>query len=546
MNRVKANLSHNPYLLGTEVKFNGREPKINSLVERYRAEKLQGWITKLPDIFYNEMNGWDFDLDFSGTKIDFEFLQGAFDAAGVSRDSVCLFHKNELECVERKSARIADLLTWFENNPNRKFVFADFKLTNASLFDTDYSFVIVQGPPCDPAFDEVTVENVPDIRELEQAVLENTPILFYINEQNHREFRDNLTDILKRGDVGTEQLFFYIAPDLKRSQVERVICDLGVENPQIVDSPSDDVIKRYLEVYSMTAYVQQVIGVLRSIQSEIGAVLQAENEQSIKINGAIHQKIDSLDEVIQKLKSANEKITQRDNFVPPAGLSAAKADFVLKAGKWRKNKIKMTSDDEACKVAVEFAKETERFFKEFIRQVEEVFHAAIKGISSNFFSVYCSADFGDMYESNQESHIDLSGYALPNLVSGFLVLKREKNVEQSKTPLGLLKNMLGNAPSDEKELVREVTYLYQEWRENAVTLASPVLDEVIQSVNDTLKEFYERVAQDYLGHLKALIKQQTQIKDEVTAQLSDDERKLQADNDWFTVFQEKLREIERS
>jgi len=105
--------------------------------------------------------------------------------------------------------------------------------------------------------------------------------------------------------------------------------------------------------------------------------------------------------------------------------------------------------------------------------------------------------------------------------------------------------MWGNAPSDDKEPVRVVTYLYQEWRENAATLASPVLDEVIQSVNETLKDFYERVAQDCLGRLKALIERQTQIKDEVSAQLSDDERKLQADNDWFTVFQEKLREIER-
>jgi hypothetical protein len=105
--------------------------------------------------------------------------------------------------------------------------------------------------------------------------------------------------------------------------------------------------------------------------------------------------------------------------------------------------------------------------------------------------------------------------------------------------------MLGNKPSDEKELVRVVTYLYQEWRENAAALVMPVLDEVIQRIDETLKGFYERVAQDYLGHLETLIEQQSQIKDEVSAQLSDDERKLQADNDWFTVFQEKLREIER-
>ncbi|MDR3353480.1 MAG: hypothetical protein LBO21_00415 [Synergistaceae bacterium] len=146
---VKAELSHNPYLLETSVKFNEREPKINSLVERYRAEKLQAWIAELPNIFYNEMNGYDFDLDFSGTKIDFDCLQASFDSAGVSRESVRLFHKNELESVWRKNAEISTLLDWLENNPNRKFNFADFKKTNAPLFEDEYSYIVVQGPKID-------------------------------------------------------------------------------------------------------------------------------------------------------------------------------------------------------------------------------------------------------------------------------------------------------------------------------------------------------------------------------------------------------------
>jgi hypothetical protein len=547
MNTVKAELSHNPYLLETKVKFNGHEPKINSMVEKYRAAKLQSWTEKLPDIFYNEMNGWDFDLDFSGTAIDFECLQSAFDAAGANRDSVCLFHKNELEPVERKSAEIADLLTWFEKNPNRKFAFADFRQTHAPLFDADYSFVVVQGPPCDPAFDGVPIVNVPDVKELEQAELENTPILFYISEKNRREFMRNLTDILQRGDVGTEQLFFCINPDLNHSQVEREIRDLGVECPQIVGSPSDDVIKRYLAVYPMTAYVQQVSGVLRGLRSEIGAALQAENERSIKTNGAVHQEIDSLDEVIQKLKSANEKIAQRDNFEPPTGLQTAKADFMQKILNWRKKKIKMTSDEEARKAAAEFTGDIQRFFKEFISQVDLVSQSAIDDVGSNFFSTYDSAGFGDNYRAAQEYRLDLSGYAPPDLVSALLALKSEGYEEQAETPFGLLKNvknMWGGAP-DEKELVKVVTYLCQDWREIAEMLTSSVLDEVIQRVQETLRDFYERVAEDYLGHLKALIERQTQIKDEVSAQLSDDERQLQADNDWFAVFQEKLREIER-
>ena len=120
------------------------------------------------------------------------------------------------------------------------------------------------------------------------------------------------------------------------------------------------------------------------------------------------------------------------------------------------------------------------------------------------------------------------------------------NVIPNDSPFGFFKDVFGNSPPDPKEPVRVVTYQYQEWLDNAAALNSPILEEITQAAYETLKDYYEQVAYDYLGHLKTLIEQQTQIKDEVSAQLSDDERKLQADNDWFSVFQEKLHEIERS
>ena len=61
---VRAELIYNPYLLETEVRFNGNPPRINSLVEKYKGEKLQTWISEIPSIFYDEMNGYDFELEF--------------------------------------------------------------------------------------------------------------------------------------------------------------------------------------------------------------------------------------------------------------------------------------------------------------------------------------------------------------------------------------------------------------------------------------------------------------------------------------------------
>ena len=122
---VNAELAHNPYLLETTAKFNGSAPKINSQIEKYAKQPLSDWINKVPDIFSDEMNGYDFDLYFSGTKADFEALRATFAAAGVI-DDVRLIHKETLEPVDTKLQEINNLLEWLKNNPNRWFDYSAF------------------------------------------------------------------------------------------------------------------------------------------------------------------------------------------------------------------------------------------------------------------------------------------------------------------------------------------------------------------------------------------------------------------------------------
>lgn len=43
---VKTELSYNPYLLETIVKFNRKKPRLNSLVGKYQDGKLQDWIKR--------------------------------------------------------------------------------------------------------------------------------------------------------------------------------------------------------------------------------------------------------------------------------------------------------------------------------------------------------------------------------------------------------------------------------------------------------------------------------------------------------------------
>ena len=79
---VKAELNYNPYLLETSIKFNGQEPRINSLVEKFQDDPLQSWVRRIPEIFYDEMNGYDFELEFSGTERDYQEVVHAFREKG--------------------------------------------------------------------------------------------------------------------------------------------------------------------------------------------------------------------------------------------------------------------------------------------------------------------------------------------------------------------------------------------------------------------------------------------------------------------------------
>jgi len=381
---VKTELSYNPYLLETSVRFNGNEPKINSMVEKYISGKLENWILKLPDIFYNEMNGWDFDVDFSGTKTDFEFLQEAFDKADKDKGSVSLFHKNELESVERKKQRIADLISWFEENRNRKFDYCSFMETNALLFDDKCSLIIVQGTFASSAIDDVLIENVNEVDELEHASLENTPVLFFVNEKNRRLFRENLKTILKRGDIISGQLFFHIDSELGHSQMQRIIKELGVDDPHVVSDSIDHALAKYFEVYPMTAYIQRIIGALRIVQSNIGNVLKTENLHNVSINSGIRQKIESLDAIIGKLKNAAERITQRDNFETPDAFQARVNEFYSRIAEWNKKKIKIISDEEAGAKTVEFQKDLGALFAEVIRQITQEIHTTSARICQTF------------------------------------------------------------------------------------------------------------------------------------------------------------------
>lgn len=70
INKIKVLLKYNPYLVETYVYINEIEVAENSELYKYKNERLQLWVDKLPELLVNETNSNNFDLSFYGTILD--------------------------------------------------------------------------------------------------------------------------------------------------------------------------------------------------------------------------------------------------------------------------------------------------------------------------------------------------------------------------------------------------------------------------------------------------------------------------------------------
>ena len=538
---INAELIHNPYLLQTTVRFNGIEPRINSQIEKYEGENLHLWAQKIPAIFRDEMNGYDFDLLFTGTVNDCNEIRKAFADAGVSPEEVRIFHKNELESVERKSEEIDALISWLRKHPNRKFDAHTFLATHAELFEHVYPCVMIGEAAPSDGETIVSPESVQSYEELEKTVLRHTPILFIIDDQSKANFRDNLLHILPREDVQQNQLFFLIAPYLNADQIRRVICDLGVETPQIISSVDDQSILRYVHNYPMTEYVRYVIALLEKTTADIDETLKAENKNSAAANVAVYEELDKLDRTIDSLKAADESFTEGDNLRRPRAFNAAVETFRTEIGKWRNRRTKVTGDDEIDVAAKEYDAQLCHCFENFKQELRTVFADRIGEIQKDLHRKYTTQNLEIGYKPAGDVPVPVE-VPFDSLRTAFLELKQESFENSDKTffaRLGLDK------PAEPREPVRVVTCYYEHWRDKAAELLLPVAEKMVNDSTELLQQYYVQLSELYHQHLLQLIEKQTEKRNETANQLSKEEKQLQEDNNWLQRFRDQLTHIER-
>ena len=538
---VNAELQHNPYLLETEVKFNGQEPKINSQIEKYENKLLADWVRDVPRMFYDEMNGYDFDLFFSGTEYDFQKLQQTFISLGVTTDQVRLIMRNELEDAEIKSNEIRDLIEWLKENRNRQFNFDDFYDTNRGLLEETFSCIVIRGTdevPEDLAF---TIENVKSVDVIAGTNLTYVPVVFVIEAETLQFFRNDLLALLERKDVEQNQLFFCISPAMDKEYVVRFISDLGIEEPQLISRIDDGNVATYIKNYPMVAYVGEVIRVFENEVNTLDDHLKAKNEQSAIENAEVYEQISALEEVIEKIKASDMRFVDLDNYSGGNRFNDLKIELEEMIRKWKSRKTKVVGDVEIDRNSTEYEQELARYLSEFYRKAIEHFRFEKERIEREFNEIYLIQPLDPEYKIEGLEITIPDNVGVKGIKSALLELQEERYEEKTD----FLDFFKAKSSTEPKELVRVVTCYLEKWREKAIELVIPVVEQYISESQENLKKYYDELAKKYHAKLSKLHDLKVNEKTGIASQLSEDERMLQDDNDWLVVIKDQLARIER-
>lgn len=538
---ANAELQYNPYLLETEVKFNGQDPKINSQIEKYEKQLLADWVREVPKMFYDEMNGYDFDLFFSGTEYDFQKLQQTFISLGVTPDQVRLIMRNELEDAEIKSNEIRELIEWLRENRNRQFDFDGFCDANRSLLEETFSCIVIRGKDEVPKDLTFTLENVKSVDEIAGTNLTYVPVVFVIEAETIQLFRNDLLALLGRKDVEQNQLFFCISPIMDKEYAVRFISDLGIEEPQIISRIDDGNVATYIKNYPMVAYVGEVIRVFEDKVKTLDDHLKAKNEQSVIENAEVYEQISELDDVIEKIKASDMCFADLDNYSEGNRFNDLKIELEEMIRKWKSRKTKVVGDVEIDRNSTEYEQEIARYLGEFYRKAIEHFGFEKEKIEREFSEIYLRQPLDSEYKLEGLEVIIPDNVEVNGIKSVLLELQEERYEEKTD----FLDFFKANSSTEPKELVRVVTCYLEKWREKAIELVIPVVEQYISESQENLKGYYNELVRKYHAKLSELHELKVNEKTGIASQLSEEERMLQADNDWLVVIKNQLARIER-
>ena len=538
---AKVTLSYNPYLMETSIKFNDRDPYANSIVERYTKSKLQDWIDDAPKIIGEEMNGYDFDLEYYGTELDYEELKASFQKANVSEESVPMFHKKVLQSRKEKTKEINDVLHWLETENNNNFDNNTFRSSNTDIFDESYTFYTVNMQDAEMVFLKeynISVENVDSTAELENKVeINTTPIFIYVDDEYYHLLPDELSNLIRNG-IKPKQIFFLIDKDVSKAMAKRVIQDIGIAEPQIISMEDDTKVREYFYAYPVTDRINQAIQVFNLAIKDIKKVVDADSAIIGAADLSITKEVDSIDAKINSLKKAKEALQGREKLEMPAGIKEARKLLMNELNEWKKIKLKF-SPDYAAKYADNYDNLIKQSVGKFAKITQEQFVDKQNRELKKYQTIYKKSSKDGFNADIDSKEVKLKTQV--SLKKDLLALKKEKYVEQKPELMDML---LGS--DKPKKKIKIIVYDADKWRKYVLSVLLPDVDDYIQKRYEQIVNTADKAAVRYIDHIDELINELQREKNDSLHNLSNDQLALQKDKDWLSKFEEYVNEIERA
>lgn len=542
---VKVELKYNPYVLETKVYFNGQLPKINSQIEKFENKRLFVWSDKLLDILYSEMNGYDFDLDFSGTKADYEKIKYLIKKNHLNSE-IRLNFVNRLEEAAKKCRRFKEMITWLKRSSIEEFHFLEFwEINQEYMIENNLLYVLVDKKVADFSIEDldVNVESIDSISQLPENI-GFYPVLLVLDADKEAEFRQNLLALLQRKDLIADQIFILISENVNLAYYIRLINDLGLKQPQFIHSIDSPLIYDYFENYVRIDFLFKALKILETQKDMTSSKLDQKFETMKQNNREIFEKINKLDKEIADIQSSIEQFENWHLVMYKNEFEKLYVQLNETITHWKSRTKQIRNDSEAEKMMKELQGLTEKSLFEFKNAANRLFDDKLSELMNIFSRLYKDSNIQDSFYVHSRNELIISKYEVKNFSEKLRVLRQERLVPKEDI-FGLINRIVKNEQNKIQELVPDITYDLDKFREIACKETLPIAQNLLIDIENRLQSLQLYIVDEYKTHLSTILNEKLLEKANEANQLSATEKHLQDKKDWLIEFSGQLSEIER-
>lgn len=542
---VKVELNYNPYVLETKVYFNGQLPKINSQIEKFENKRLFVWSDRLLDILYSEMNGYDFDLDFSGTKADYEKIKYLIEKNHLNSE-IHLNFVNRLQEAAKKCSRFNEMIAWLKRSAIEEFHFPEFwEINQEYMIENNLLYVLVDKKVADFSIEDldVNVESIDSISQLPENI-GFYPVLLVLDADKEAEFRQNLLALLQRKDLIADQIFILISENVNLAYYIRLINDLGLKQPQFIHSIDSPLIYDYFENYVRIDFLFKALKILETQKDMTSSKLDQKFETMKQNNREIFEKISKLDKEIADIQSAIEQFENWHLVMYKNEFEKLYVQLNETITHWKSRTKQIRNDSEAEKMTKELQGLTEKSLFEFKNAANRLFDDKLSELMNIFSRLYKDSNIQDSFYVHSRNELIISKYEVKNFSEKLRALRQEKLVPKEDI-FGLINRIVKNEQNKIQELVPDITYDLDKFREIACNETMPIAQNLLTDIENRLQSIQLYIVDEYKTHLSTILNEKLLEKANEANQLSAAEKHLQDKKDWLIEFSSQLSEIER-